>query len=347
MKVSFDKIKEIATGVSYIEKQDKYIRFHRFNKLEEDYYKNAEYPRHYSTSGIRLEFITNSENLKLKVHTEKATPALYFSHDVLLNGKKIGDISNFNTIDAKTHKPIGDFQLGDFEGEFVLGSGTKQISIIFPWSVNSMLEVLEIDDGATISAVKKQKKIVAYGDSISYGASSAYPSNRYLSKLSDALDSEELCKAVGGEFFCPGLISCADETNADYVTIAYGTNDISCWDFEDIKGRCSAFFEILSKVYNSVPVFVISPIWRSDCNDGAILIRLKKLEKYLNEIAIKYDNFVFINGFDLIPHNASCYADSIHPNDIGFEHYASNLADVIMNVVSRNKNVSTNYNHYS
>jgi len=330
MKVSFEKIKEIVTGVSYVEKQDKYIQFHRFNKAEENYYKDADYPRHYTTSGVRLEFVTNSESLKLKVHTKEATPALYFSHDILLNGKKIGDITNFNTLDTKIHKPVGEFQLGDFEGEFVLGSGSKRVSIIFPWSVNSMLEELEIDDDATIDAVKKQKKLVAYGDSISYGASSAYPSNRYLSKLSNALDAEELCKGIGGEIFCPGLALCADETNADYVTVAYGTNDITYRDFDDIESRCSEFFEVLSKIYTNIPVFVISPVWRSDCEEGEIPIKFRKLEKYLNEIVIKYDNFVFINGFDLIPHNTSCYADSIHPNDMGFEHYASNLTEAIV-----------------
>ena len=235
MKVSFEKIKEIVTGVSYVEKQDAYIQFHRFNKAEEAYYKDAEFPRHFATSGVRLEFETNSETLKLKVHTKKATPALYFSHDILLNGKKIGDIANFDTLDAKTRKPVGEFHLGDFEGEFVLGSGIKQVSILFPWSVNSMLETLEIDDGATIYATKKTKKLIAYGDSISYGASCVYPSGRYVSRLSDALGAEEVCKAIGGEVFCPGLVACADEAEADCVTVAYGTNDITSRDVEDIE----------------------------------------------------------------------------------------------------------------
>lgn len=329
MKVSFEKIKEIVTGVSYVEKQDAYIQFHRFNKAEEAYYKDAEFPRHFATSGVRLEFETNSETLKLKVHTKKATPALYFSHDILLNGKKIGDIANFDTLDAKTRKPVGEFHLGDFEGEFVLGSGIKQVSILFPWSVNSMLETLEIDDGATIYATKKTKKLIAYGDSISYGASCAYPSGRYVSRLSDALGAEEVCKAIGGEVFCPGLVALADEAEADCVTVAYGTNDITSRDVEDIERRCSEFFAILAKVYAKAPVFVISPIWRSDCNEGEISKKLRWLENYLCETVSKYENFVFINGFDLIPHNTSCYADFIHPNDLGFAHYASHLVEIV------------------
>ena len=329
MKVSFEKIKEIVTGVSYIEKKDNYIQFHRLSKAEEEYYKNADYMRHYSTSGVRLEFITDSSNLKLKVHVREATPAFYFSHDILLNGKKIGDISNFDILNTTTRKPVGDFKLGDFEGSFVLGKGLKRVSVVFPWSVNSMLEALKIDDDAVLNAIEKPKKLIAYGDSISYGASSAYPCDRYLSKLSDALGAQELCKAIGGECFCPGLVSCAEPVKADLITVAYGTNDITFDinnnNFDEIKSRCSDFFENLSNVYPEVPVFVISPVWRADCDEGESLFKFKRMENFLYEISKKHENFVFVNGYDLIPHNAACYADSIHPNDIGFAHYAANL----------------------
>ena len=328
MRVSFEKINEIVTGVSYVEKHDKYIQFHRFSKEEEDYYANAEYLRHYSTSGVRLEFITDSTALKVKVHVTEATPAFYFSHDVLLNGKKIGDITNFDMLDCKVRKPVGEFQLGDFEGSFVLGNGSKRVSILFPWSVNSMLEELEIDDGSTIQAVQKPKKLLAYGDSISYGASAAYPSDRYLSRLADSLDAEELCKGIGGEVFCPGLVACAEHPDVDCVTVAYGTNDVYN-DFEDAKARCVAFFENLSRAYTDVPVYVISPLWRTDCDEGDGYVRLKRIETLLSETSAQYANFVFINGYDLIPHNIGCYADFVHPNDMGLEHYSANLAAII------------------
>ena len=85
----------------------------------------------------------------------------------------------------------------------------------------------------------------------------------------------------------------------------------------------------MSKIHTETPVFVISPIWRFDCEEGEIPVKFRKLENYLNEISAKYENFVFINGFDLIPHNTSCYGDFIHPNDLGFEHYASNLSEIM------------------
>lgn len=335
MKLSFETVKEITQGVSYITESKQGVQFHRFNVGEEEYYKNAPWPRHYSTAGVKLSFSTNSTTMKLKVNVEAATPTRYFSHDIFCNGKCIGNIRNFTDedlpikFDEKTLLPAGDFDMGIFEAEFDLGEGIKEISIVFPWSVNSMLQELILDDDSDICSIKKDYRIVSYGDSITYGASTSFPSNRYVAKVAEFLDAEEICKGVGGENFHPELLNYSKENNVKFVIVAYGTNDVYN-DFEYFKGRCNGFFERISSLYSEALIFAISPIWRKDCENEDGFTRMKQIENQIEKTVSQYENTVFINGYDLVPFDISLFADKcLHPNDEGFEYYYKNLKSKI------------------
>ena len=331
MKLSFETITQIAKGVSYISKEEEGIQFHRFNKTEEEYYSNSSWPRRYTTSGVKLVFLTDSTTLKLKVNVKEGTPTRYFSHDIFCDNKYIGSLRNFRDedlpikVDEKTLLPMGDFRFGVFEETFNLGKGTKEISIVFPWSVISILEELTVDDGANVSAVNTEFRMISYGDSITYGASTLFPSNRYAAKISNDFGLEEICKGVGGEIFCPKLLDTEKEEKIKYVTVAYGTNDLGK-DFEDFQNRCSEFYEKISKLYFDAIIFALSPIWRKDCESGENFEKFNKIRKYIKEIASRHDNIIFIDGSNFVPSDINLYADKVlHPNDEGMEHYYKGL----------------------
>lgn len=335
MRLSFETIKEIAQGVSYISESDDGVQFHRFNVAEEEYYKDSTLPRQYSTSGVKLSFSTDSTTMKLKVNVKEATPTRYFSHDIFCNGKCIGNISNFAEEDLpikfaeKSFLPVGNFDMGIFEAEFNLGKGLKEISIVFPWSVNSMLQELIVDDGSYICSIKKNYKLVSYGDSITYGACTTFPSNRYVAKVAEILDAEEICKGVGGEVFRPELLKHAKENDIKFVTVAYGTNDLYN-DFEDFKKRCNDFFEKISRLYSEALIFAISPIWREDCENENGFTRMKQIENQIEKTVSQYANIIFIDGYDLVPFDINLFADKcVHPNDEGFKYYYKNLKSKI------------------
>ena len=188
-----------------------------------------------------------------------------------------------------------------------------------------MLQELIIDDDANIYPLKKEYKMIAYGDSITYGAYSFSPSNRYIAKVADALGVEEVCKAVGGEKFCPRLLNSAEEKDVKLVTVAYGTND-SRIDFEVFKTRCDSFFEKLSTVYSKTPIFAISPIWRKANENPEQLAKINDVKNHIKKTVSQYKNITFIDGSDFVPANEAFFADGcLHPNDDGFEHYYKNL----------------------
>lgn len=63
---------------------------------------------------------------------------------------------------------------------------------IFPWSVRASVKELSIGDNALIEPVKTEKKLLAYGDSITQGYIALRPSSMYTSKLADFLNAEYL-----------------------------------------------------------------------------------------------------------------------------------------------------------
>lgn len=333
MKLDFQTINSIASGVSYLSENGRYIQFHRFNMQEEKYYEGSDYKRHYATSGVKLVFQTNSTNMKLSVYAEAATPVSSFSHDIFVNGKMIGHMKNFSDsdlpieFDSERLLPVKEFSLGCFEEEYSLGTGVKEVCIVFPWTVNSMLEGLWLDEGASVRPVRREGTIVSYGDSITYGSFALYPSNRYMSKLAERLSLDEICKAVGGEVFCPGLISCAESSKPDYVVVAYGTNDFYT-DIDALQARIKQFFEEVVKKYKDSIIIAISPIWRTECEKVQGIKELKKIETCIKETTELYGNIKFISGYDLVPHDIQLFADaSLHPNDEGFQYYVKNLCE--------------------
>lgn len=341
MKLSFEKITQITKGVSYITEEKDGVQFHRFNEFEEKYYSNSPWPRQYSTSGVKLAFLTDSTTMMLKVNVKEATPTHYFSHDVFCDQKRIGSLRNFKDndlpikVDEKTLLPLGDFNLGVFKENFNLGKGMKEVTIVFPWSVNSCLEELILDDGAKVLAVKNNYKMISFGDSITYGASTLYPSNRYAAKLSKDFGLEEICKAVGGEIFCPGLLGNEKEENVRCVTVAYGTNDLGKgWD--DFQNRSGEFFWKITELYPEALIFAISPIWRKDCEGRDALYKIDKIRNHIKAIASQYNNIIFIDGRDLVPNDSAFFADKVlHPSDEGMEYYYKGLKSIIQNLLRR------------
>lgn len=322
--IDTNKIKACLQGAEYVIQDGNGLEFHRFTKTEEAYYEGCDLPRHLSTSGIKLAFVTDSTTLRLKVNVEFVTPTRYFSHDVFCNKRYIGSLRNFE--DSDLPLPLeGDYTSGEFEGCFNLGEGEKEVVIYFPWSVKSVLKELCLDGAAFIKPMKPNAKMLVYGDSITYGASAAYPSSRPYAKLAEHLDVEEICKGIGGEIFCPGLIGTDKESDVKYVTVAYGTNEIDR-DFDDFKLRCERFYEKLSDLYPAATVFAISPIWRGECETAEGLERIGKIEEVISSTAKKHKNAKFIYGFDFVPNYGKLFADrTVHPNDEGFEYYYNNL----------------------
>ena len=334
-KLSVNDLKDFSYGaVGFKEEQDR-ITFYRFTKEQQCLYeKIGDGPfylhlKTFTSAGIKLVFKTNSSSLFIKVNISRITTRSYFSYDVYADDKMVGCIDNFSDRTMADDYTVQSYPIGSFSKEFRLGEGVKTVTIYLPWSVVTEVIELSIDDEAFAEPVRRDKKLLIFGDSITHGYDSLRPSKHYTVKIEDYLGADGYNKAVGGEVFFPELARTKEDFVPDYILVAYGTND---WGFdkhpEDFKARCKAFYEILSEKYPASKIFAVTPIWRIDYRDDRKIGDFIRVSNYINEVSAKLHNVYCIQGFDLVPHQKRLYADwGLHPNDAGFAYYAKALRE--------------------
>jgi len=329
MKLSADQIRSVCMGAVRVEETENGVRLLRFTKEQEELYKVTSADFHkktFATAGIRLAFETDSPSLFLKVHVTPGSSRKYFSFDVSVNGEIIGCLDNFSEVSLPRDYTTAELPLGLFSKQFALGEGRKQVCIYFPWSMSVELQELSLTEPAAIVPVKRKKKLLAFGDSITQGYDALRPSSRYVSKLADMLQAEEFNKGIGGERFFPALAQMQDKLDPDYITVAYGTNDWSGIDEASFKENCAAFYGALSRNYPNAKIFAITPIWRKDYQNYKKFGLFEQVEADIREITSNYPNICCIRGFEFVPQDEDLFADlRLHPNDRGFRHYAENL----------------------
>lgn len=333
MKLNSDQIKEITVGAARVEEKDGIFCFYRYTKEQDERYRvrNPElWRRSLCTSGIKLCFDTDSEDLFLDIRTEQVLSRSYFSVDVFVNGEIIGYLDNFGDSVIDRNYIALKLDQGEFSKTFKLGKGEKRVCVQLPWSVICSIAEMSLDDGSFVNGVKKEKKLIAFGDSITQGFDAFRSSERYISRLANALSADEYNKAIGGDIFFPDLAALRDDFDPDYVVVAYGTNDWNSISEAEFKVNCRLFFENLARNYPKAKIFALTPIWRADYQDQKPFGDFENVAAGIKAAVKSFSNVTLIEGFDLVPHDRRYFSDKyLHPNSEGFEHYFKNLRAAI------------------
>lgn len=332
MKLNNEQIKACLTGAVWTEEVEGALCPYRFTNEQLELYATHRSKfgrRPYSASGIRLFFKTDSEKLSLKLNVSSGSSRKYFSVDVLLDGKYFDSMDNFSEKGPVNNESLRDeYPFGIHKKTFSLGKGSKAVTVCFPWGASVDILEVALEDSASFESLKRAKKLLAFGDSITQGYDALRPSNRYASKLADLLDAEEINKGIGGEIFVPDLAELREDFDPDYITVAYGTNDWGKSEAPvDLPVNCKKFYETVSRLYPNARIFAITPIWRADYETkNPPFGDFEKVAELIREVAEPLPNVTVIDGFPLVPGDPKYYADlRIHPNDEGFGYYAENL----------------------
>lgn len=329
MQLTFEQIKSVTCGATYFTEESDGMIFHRFTPEQFAMYEKKDiafFIKSKTSAGIRLCFETDSRLLSLQTTVKDARSRTYFAFEIFVNDTCVGCLDNYSDFESLEKYSTTVFPCGTFEKIFDLGEGAKTVTIHLPWNKITKIHSLTLDDGAFIQPVKRHKKLLAFGDSITYGFDALLPSRRYISRISDAMGAEERNKGIGGERFCPDLAALPDDFTPDYIVVGYGTNDWAVSPKETFYADCNCFFAQLNKNYPNVPVFAITPVWRANFNRDSAFDSFFDIAAGIRDAAAPYPNVTVIDGYDLIPHDPSYYvADGVHPNMQGFDHYFTNL----------------------
>lgn len=298
MKLNLEQIKSVTKGVEDIVYEKGLFHFYRFSQDEEKLIDNHNL---FSTAGVQMEFCTDALELKLKVNTKNGSPTRsYFAVDVFVDGTFIGSIKNFEEGIDGDYANV-QYELGDFEGAFGLGENKKVVRIVFPHSVVASISEMELVGATYVSPVKNEKNVIFYGDSITQGYDTLHPSKSYANLLGESLHADLRNKALGGAQFFPELVGVPNDYTPDYIVVAYGTNDWSGCEKEEVRKNATRFLDNVVVNYPTATIYVVSPIWRKIHTEYKKFGSFLEMEKLIEELCQNRKNISFISGFDLVP----------------------------------------------
>ncbi len=328
MKLTLEQVQAITVGAADVEQTNNgRFLFWRFTQEQRDLYANRgndAYLRSLSAAGVRLAFQTDSTHLSMMVSATSASSALFFGFDLWVNGEYVDSLCNFDGVEMTIPYTLIPLSFKRLEKTFSLGEGVKTVEVYFPWSAQPSVEYIELDDGASVTPVRRKHTLLAFGDSITQGYHSLCPSNMYVCRLARMLDADEWNKGVGGEMFFPELSATKEKFTPDIITVAYGCNDCHHRTREQFEEHCRAFFDNLRATYPTTRIVAISPIWLP--RGGELPFgRFEDAHVAIERCIDGYD-IELVNGIDLVPHDENLFGDgTVHPSDEGFGYYADNL----------------------
>ena len=323
MILNFEEIKSVTRGAVKVWQDNGVIKFAKCTEKQIDaWYKYGSEllgKRAETTTGVRLDFYTNSKNLSFKTASGD-------KFEVLIDG-----ISRERFVrgeDAFIEKSVKLTDSLNKECDEV------RVTLVFPSHSIGSLKYVEIDDGAYIKSPEYKTKMLFIGDSITQGHNSKYDSFSYAWRTISFFDADAVINGIGGAFYMPESFDKID-FDPDTVIIAYGTNDACKFEYAVMKEKTEGFLNLIKDAYGDKRVIVLSPIWRGR-DSGDIMGADFESKRTMVEEEAKKRGFFVISGLKLVPPLADLYADKyLHPNDLGFGIYAENLIKEILKLENK------------
>ncbi len=311
MELTKETIRGITVGAARIWEEQDCLRFSKTTAEQTaawvEYAPRLE-ERVRTTTGIRLEFITDSPFLRVVTAGGR-------KFEVLVDGLLTEQF--FPT----PENPAFEAKVGD--------GGERRVTVVFPSHSTGKIASVSVADGASVRPVTFKRKVLFLGDSITQGWNAVYDSQSFAWLLSLWADAESINQGVGGGVFIPGTVTDFGY-RPDVVFVEFGTNDYASGRTDDgLRAAASETFARVASIYSGAKIYAITPTWRTDWETPRALGSLEDCRRIVAEAAADAGIRV-TDGFALYPHKDLFMADSVHPNDLGFAHYAASLFRILI-----------------
>lgn len=329
MNLMYDQYKSILFGAEKLIQKNDYTYLYRYSS-----------PRRFTSppaaAGIAFDFVSDTEYLKLKIHT-LPTNVAYCYVDIYEDDVMVAH----NGYTERT--PVE----GDVEIYARFKAGTKHIRVYLPTFYQTAIKSFELSDGASFAAAENQKQFVFYGDSITQGYTTPYPGNTYPNIVCRHFNARCLNQASGGAVFASDLII-ESSIKADVVFLAYGFNDWS--ENRDVETDAASAIERIKSVHPTAKIIAITPVFcgynikngKMDCAFFGMPETRESGRKYsffelvtrLKNVYAQYPDVTVVDGLSLIPPETRYLQhDLVHPNEAGFIQYGMNLCRQLENIL--------------
>lgn len=306
MVLNLEQIKKLTVGAVEIEQTADGIYFYKMKKCQvEAFYALSEILgfRAKTTTGIRLDFVTDSKYLSFRVKSGGR-------FEYLINGVYQGTL-----------------QITDGCARIDLAAPCR-VTLCFPSHEVGVIDNVELSDGANAVRHQFDKKALFIGDSITQGWNSGIDTLSYAYRTSFALNYDSVIQGVGGAYYHASTFTDSG-FEPDVVIVAYGTNDVNHFKTQgEMIEQLRLYLGKVKETYSSSKIYAISPIWVSG---GSEEKRMGNLWESYALIADEIEKCGVepIRGLDLVPHERRYFADDLHPNKDGFGEYAGNLVEIL------------------
>ena len=292
MRLDLEQIKRITVGAVRIREDADGFHFSKLSERQEavfcslsENFKNGAR----ATTGIRLEFYTDSSLVK---------------YATLKNGVCQEEVLTFPSSSGEKRE--------------------NKICILLSFHAYTSVSYIELSEGAYIRPLDYKQKMLFFGDSITQGWHSSRDEYSFAYLTSLHFSANSIIQGVGGAYYHPSLAERLD-FDPDTVIVAYGTNDASrAQSVDEVRTNCAEFLSRICTYYPNAAIRVITPIWRTDYDQLRPYGHVQLIGDCIRTEAERL-NIPVIDGMKLLPRDPSFLADTVHPNDKGFERYAKEL----------------------
>lgn len=307
MKLTFEQIKSITFGTARLWQDETGIHFRRCTQKQIDFWYSLREnwgDGSARTTGISFDFHTDSP---------------WFS--MTMGGSNQLDIWVDGILYHCHQATSPDLRLDLPEGE-------HRVTVVFPSHGNDRpyLTSFELADGASLRPHTFDRKILFLGDSITQGWCSSRDSLSWAWNICFALNAEGLNQGIGGTGALPGAFPDDLDFDPDIVIVSYGTNDWSQRPtLEALKETHDAYWELVCSKYAGKKLIGISPVYRFNTEEGRKMGSFESCCDTVRSCIRSREEVLFVDGFDLIPHQKMFFKDGLHPLDIGYKTFSDHL----------------------
>ncbi len=303
MKLSFEQIKSITRGAVKIDRQADGIHFFKCTEKQlAAHEKDNRLGAALTTTGVRLDFHTDSEKLSFRAVGGK-------KYEILVNNE--------------IYRRFFSDEEG-FDVSCTLPKGEKRVTLVLPSHYVGILRDVELDDGTSVRPHTYARKLLFVGDSITQGWNSVFDSNSFAWRVTRHYDADSIINGIGGTVHIPDA---ADNTEfrPDTLITALGCNDFGRYQtLDELREAVSGMLGRLKEFYPETRRITVLPTWRADDETPRSMGMFVQCRSTIREIAEGF-GYAVIDGYELIPHVSELFADTVHPNDMGFELFAENF----------------------